>query len=146
MPVALWSEANHTMFSDMFAIAPGKVCLLYASGLEKEKVRVTDAEFKTCQTVCVRRVIHMAEGVLSKRDTWCDWVITAVDVEKVVDDLVQSCNVCWELSHANNLRIIGVPGTYRLELNDATAIGVAQVYADLFDARQLPEQIAHLFF
>ena len=45
-----------------------------------------------------------------------------------------------------NIGIIGVPGTYRLELNDTTAIGVAQVYAELIQVNKLPVQIKDLFF
>ena len=146
MYVGLWSAENSTMYSDIFSIAPGKVCVLHATGLEKEKVRVTDTEFKTCQTVCVRRILHMAEGIVTPTSVFADWVVSGVNVSKIVDDVVQWNNSCWILSHANNLRIIGIPGTYRLELNDATAIGVAQVYAELYDANQLPSQVAHLFF
>lgn len=145
MPVALWSNSN-SIYSDIFSIAPGKVCMLYAIGLEKEKVRVTDAEFKTCQSVCVRRIVHLAKKELARGGILNDWIVSSVDVEMVADDIIQNSDCCWELTHANNLRIIGVPGTYRLELNDATAVGVAQVYADLIDVTQLPQQIAHLFF
>lgn len=146
MSVKLWSAGNSTIYSDVFNIPQSKVCLLCATGLEKEKVRVTDAEMKTCQIVCVKRIVYLSDGVLGLGGVLNDWVVTGVDVSKVVDDFVQINNCCWELSHANNLRVIGIPGVYRLQLNDATAVGVAQVYADLYDADQLPNQVAHLFF
>lgn len=146
MPVELWPDYNNTIYSNVFSLAPGKVCMLYATGLELERARVTDAEFKTVQSVCVRRVVHLATKSLARSGIMQDWIVASVDVDTVADDIVQNNGCCWELTHANNFRIIGVPGTYRLELNDATAVGHAQVYADLVDVRQVPPQIAHLFF
>lgn len=146
MSVELWLSDSHSMNSDIFTVPPGKVCVLCAANLAKEKVRVTNAEFKTCQSVCVYRIVHTADAVLEQRGSFCNWVVAAVDVSKVVDEILYTNGCCWELNNANNLRIIGVPGTYRLRLNDATAIGVAQVYADLYDVEQIPNQVSHLFF
>ena len=66
--------------------------------------------------------------------------------EEISDQFVQTNNGVWSLSMCCNIGIIGVPGTYRLELNDTTAIGVAQVYAELIQVNKLPVQIKDLFF
>lgn len=139
--IPLWSADNHTLYSDMFNIAPGKVCVLTAANLACEKVRTTDLEFIGPQAVCIHRVIHMPEAALCKNVT-CDWVIAAARGVMVAEDEIP----CWVLTPSDNIRIIGLPGTYRLELNDATAIGVAQVYAELFDASVVNTSVTHLFF
>lgn len=146
MLIPLWPERSTSQFSDILNIAPGKVCVLYASGMQAERCRVSDDEFKVPQSVCVRKIVHSVDTALVHRSTWCDWVVTPKNVLAVVDDIVETDGNCWELTLSNNLRIIGVPGTYRLELNDCTAIGVVQVYADLYNVEQLPHQISHLFF
>lgn len=146
MSIPLWPVGSTSMYSDIINIAPGKVCVIYASGLEIERCRTSNDEFKGPQAICVRKLIHAADMVLVRRSTWCDWVVTPTNAATVMDDVVQVSGCCWELTHNNNLRIIGVPGTYRLELNDCTAIGTAQAYADLYSVEQLPHNIAHLFF
>ena len=141
----LWSDTNFTQYSDMFRVPPGKVCVLFAQGLENVRTKTSTSEFTGPQVICVRRVLFSPEFGFAKNAT-CDWVQSATVATKIVDELVQVCGQCWTLTPTNNLGIIGVPGVYRLEINDTTAIQVAQVYAELFDADALPPQIAPVFF
>lgn len=143
--IELWSSTNHTMFSDVFSVAPGKVCVLFATGFEYDRVRVDNSEFAAKQSVCVRRIKH-SHGLVWQRNAVCDWIATPTTAVEVGDELVQVNGCGWTLDKCNNLRIIGVPGTYRLELNDATAIGVLQVYAEQFDAVAFSPSVGHLFF
>lgn len=145
MNIPLWSPSNKTMYSDVFNVAPGKACVLFAVRFEREKVRVDNSEFVSPQAVCVRRLIH-STGLVYNRTATCDWVASATEASEVGDEPVQVCGACWMLTQSNNIRIIGVPGTYRLELNDATAVGIIQVYADIVPANSLPPQIQNLFF
>lgn len=145
MIIPLWNPDNHTMYSDVFNVAPGKVCMLFAAGLERERVKVENTEFSGKQAVCVRRLLFAPDIAFGKNAT-CDWVAISTSATKIVDAQVQTCGQCWMLTRDNNLGIIGVPGVYRLELNDATAVDVAQVYAELIDADAIPPQAHKLFF
>ena len=95
----------------------------------------------------MKGIVH--ESKERRNANWqCDWIfdIDNTRAEEVVDQIVQTCDGTWTLSACNNLGIIGVPGSYRLELNDPTAIGEAQVYAELIKVSELPPQISNLFF
>ena len=142
----LWSPLNQTLFSDVFTVPPGMVCVLFAAGLERYKAQTTNTEFKSPQTVCVRRLLYDADIVFEKNAV-CDWVARVSAAVKIADEPVQTCGGgCWSLTQENNMGVIGVPGTYRLELNDATAIGDVQVYADLYSIQSVAPQVAALFF
>lgn len=142
----LWSDTNKTLYSSIFAVPEKHVCLLFADGLEKYKYR-EESEIRTEQTVCIRRVLHHYDRP-PKNDSTCDWVFDIKDVraKKIVDAIVRTCGLPWQLTQCRNIGIIGVPGSYRLELNDSTAIGKAQVYAELFSAKSLPSHVISLFF
>ena len=152
MMYPLWSETNTTMFSSVFDVPPGKVAILFASGLKAEKVRVCPGEFKGKQTVCVRRLLYNFEPADYKEylvdGLPCGAIfdIDNVKAVNIVDELVHTCGLPWQMTVCRNVAVLGLPGTYRLELNDATAVGEAQVYVELVDADKLPPQIEALFF
>lgn len=143
----LWEPTNHTVFSSVFNVPVGYCCILHATDFKSEKYRDDAATFIGPQVVCVKRLVH---GFKARRvvNLQCDWIfdIDNSRAEEVVDQIVQTCDGTWTLSACNNIGIIGVPGSYRLELNDPTAIGVAQVYAELVKVSELPSQISNLFF
>lgn len=144
----LWKNTNKTEFSSVFSVPPGQVCVLFASGLQKYKYRVDASEVQVPQVFCVRRLLHNFTFPVDKANLPCGWIF---DTEKsgadeIIDEIVRSCSDPWQLSMCSNLRVIGVPGTYRLELNDTTAIGKAQVFAELYNAKTFPMQVKDLFF
>ena len=143
----LWDQSNTSLFSSIFNVPPGNVCVLFASGLLLQKVRSTADDIIGPQVVCIRRLLHDYEGLKATPDV-CGWTfnIDNVHADKIVDMLVQTCGYPWQLTSCRNIGIIGVPGHYRLELNDSTAIGVAQVYAELYDIKSIPLQVQGLFF
>lgn len=144
---ALWKPTNHTAHSSVFFVPPGQCCILYATGLAAERFRTSAEEFVSPQSVCVKRLIHEFKSP-TLINLQCNWIfdIDNTCAEEISDQLVQTNNGVWSLSMCCNIGIIGVPGTYRLELNDTTAIGVAQVYAELIQANKLPVQVKDLFF
>lgn len=143
----LWEPTNYTVFSSVFNVPVGYCCILHATDFKAEKYRDDAATFIGPQVACVKRLVHefKARRVVNLQ---CDWIfdIDNSRAEEVVDQVVQTCDGTWTLSACNNIGIIGVPGSYRLELNDPTAIGVAQVYAELVKVSELPSQISNLFF
>lgn len=144
---ALWEPTNKSNTSSVFTVPVGKVCVLYAVGLEQDKVRQTADEFLAPQALCVRKII--AEHLPVEDIDACHWVVDMTRffaTHTIVDSFVQSNGCSWSLDACSNMRIIGVPGTYCLELNDTTAIGKVQVYAELYDINHIPMQVRDLFF
>lgn len=145
----LWQPTNNTLYSNVFTVHPGYCAVLFAVGLLEEKVRQSAAEFTTPQMICVRRLVYDYENLkLTKCTSCCDDIydIDSATAKNVGDECVatQGCN--WALSPDHNLAVIGIPGVYKLQLNDATAIGVAQVYAEWYPVDALPSQVADVFF
>lgn len=143
--IRLWRETNHTLYSDIFNIPEGKAAILMAAGLEGKKVKVTDTEFTTLQTFCINRLI-LKSDVIVKCNNFCNWVVEPTPAEIEAEIVVTICNECWTLTDERNLAIIGVPGLYRATLNDATLVGVAQLYAELVPLNSIHSGTANLFF
>lgn len=144
---ALWEETNQTVFSSVFNVPVGYCCILYAANLKEHRYRESADVFDYPQVFCVKRLVHEFKPV-DKRNLPCNWIFVTDEslADEVVDQIVTTCTGSWQLSPCNNIGIIGLPGTYRLELNDPTAIGDAQAYAELVDASKIPMQIKELFF
>lgn len=133
--VALYSADNKTIYSSIFDVPPGFAAVLFATDLEAQRVRTSAEEVAAEQTFCIRRVIHGFTNAVKEKCLRCDCVYDTgklPDPVMLVDQIVSTCNGVWQLSVCNNIGIIGVPGTYRLELNDTTAIGTANVYFTLY--------------
>ncbi len=145
----LWQPTNNTLNSNVFSVRPGYCAVLFAVGLLEEKVRQSAAEFTTPQTICVRRLVYDYDNIKLTRCTLCCddiYDLDATTAKNVGDELVATGGCTWALTPDNNLAIIGVPGVYQLQLNDATAIGVAQVYAEWYPVDSIPAQVANVFF
>lgn len=148
----LWSETNTSLYSSVFTVPAGKVAILFATGLLPEKVKVCATDFKTKQTVCVRRLLYnfepqeYAEYMVDGLPCGAIFDISTVKEVNIVDEIVRTCGLPWQMTMCRNVALLGVPGTYRLQLNDATAIGEAQVYIELIDGDKIPVQIENLFF
>lgn len=145
----LWQKNNNTLYSSIFNVPAGYCVTLFATGLLDEKVRQSAEEFSVPQIVCVRRLVHeYNKNQTIPCDNCCSYVfdLAGVSADAINDEIVSSCGRPWQLDPCRNIGIIGVPGTYRLQLNDATAVGVAQVYADWYRASQIPSHVENLFF
>lgn len=148
--VPLWSELNDTMLSDVFTVPPGWSVVLFASGLSDEKVRKSAAEFKGPQMACVERLVF--KGFISEQVPSCDGqcgprTFPAEPLASVESfDYVETCAMPWTLEPCRNIGVIGVPGVYRLRLNDATAAGTAQVYAEWFTNDAIAPQAYGVYF
>lgn len=147
MSIELWSPTNKTLFSSVFTVPQFKVCLLFGANFQLEKYRTDASEFVSPQAVCVRRVMHGFVAPDTSLES-CGWVfdIDSVRADMIVDEVVATCGSPWQLTLCRNIGIIGLPGSYRLELNDSTALGTLQVYAELYEANSFPTQIKDLFF
>lgn len=133
------------MYSDIFAVPEGKAAILMAAGLEGNKVKVSDTEISVLQTYCIHRVI-LRNDVIVKCNSLCNWVVESTPAEIEADQIISICNSCWVLTDEHNMGIIGVPGLYRASINDATLVGVSQLYAELVDLSSIHTGSTNLFF
>lgn len=145
--IPLWIDANASLFSGIFSVPEGYAALLTATGYEGNKVRADASEVVVPKSVCVRKIL----SDFTRPDTSnlrCDCVfdMTEANAVVVVDQIVRTCGAPWQLTGCRNIGIIGLPGYYRLEMNDSTIIGTAQVYLELIPVRCIPHHIKHLFF
>lgn len=141
--VPLWTPENTTVLSSVFTVHPGKVVVLWASGFNTYKFRVEN-EAATPMQACLHRLIHDFAGsklpaVKDKTQSCSGWVVDVANIssELVADIAVSTLNCLWSLSLCNSVMAVGIPGSYQLELNDATMVGKANVYADLYDIGQV---------
>lgn len=144
MRYALWEPDNLSVESSFFLVPPHKCVLLSAVRFEQFKHR-EDASFRVPQMACVERMLY---DYIPPKARCNDFVFipSLVMGEEVASDTVSSGGCYWSLSMCDNMKFVGLPGTYRLRLNDPTAVGTAQVYAELFDYEQIPPQMAGMFF
>lgn len=145
MVIRLWPDNNRTMLSDIFTVPEGKAAILMAAGLEGNKVKVSDTEISVLQTFCIHRLILKSDTIV-RCNAFCNWVVESTPAEIEAEEVVTICNECWTLTDERNLAIIGVPGLYRASLNDATLVGVAQLYAELVALDSIHSGTANLFF
>ena len=147
MKYPLW-ENPVSEVSSLFVVHPGKCVLLAAVRLD-EYATQTEAGFRVPQQICVERVIcEFLPGTIKPRFCDCDWVFN-LDRQMAVEVSSETVSVggcSWTMSKCDNVGIVGLPGTYRLRVNDATATDHIQVYAELFDASQIPVQMSGVFF
>lgn len=153
MIVPLWTPENTTLHSSVFEVHAGKAVSLFATGLEQWKVREDSAMPQTPQMICVSKLLRQYKDEAAKQIgpamTVCDcgfvfeatWPVEIQLIEEVV-----RTRCAWSLTRCNNFAILAVPGLYRLHLNDDTAIGKAQVYAEQMDIQDIPPQLTGIFF
>lgn len=146
----LWDDANNTLYSSHFFVKPGWSAVLFAASLSDEKVRKSAAEFKGPQMACVEKLVYNCKWPEPKAD--CCGVCSHVrelglpEAELVAADYVETCSLPWTLEPCRNLGIIGIPGIYRLRLNDATAIGTAQVYVEFYPHKAIAPHVYGAYF
>lgn len=148
----LWDCENETQYSSIFTIKPGYVGLLIASGFEKYRYRASAEEAQALQGACVYKYMafdscHLDKAIVPV--SICDYVYDYSMVHTTFDEAwapVNRCGKSWFISACDNIKIIGIPGTYQLYLNDSTAIGQAQVWLDTLPFDKIPVQVSDYFF
>lgn len=154
MIVPLFDAGNATTQSAVFKVEVGKAIALFAVGLERYKVRQDSRTMQDLQRICVNRILQEynpeSYTMVEVPGDLCDCRFVLMPswgkAVTIVEETVTSDGCPWQLTSCNNFRIVVVPGLYRLHLNDDTAIGKVQVYAEEFDLANLPQQAAGLFF
>lgn len=146
----LWDDANNTLYSSHFFVKPGWSAVLFAVNLSEEKVRKSAAEFKGPQMACVEKLIYDCKHPEPKSGCCgiCSGTraVEAPEAELQAVDYVETCSLPWTLEPCRNIGIIGIPGVYRVRLNDATAVGTAQVYVEFYKHEAIAPQVYGAYF
>lgn len=147
----LWDSENITQDSSIFEVKAGKALVLFAVGLLNDKA-VATGEFRGPQAVCVSKILYdvveNTRSVKAEPTSFCDCNFihgSSQNVLSSVESLVNTNGCPWQLTPCNNIAVIALPGFYRLHLNDETAIGKAQVYAEQYDLYDLPANIPSFY-
>lgn len=143
--IPLWLPSNETQDSSVFKVCPGTVALLVATGFERFRTRTEAKEFESPQLACIHRLIFdyetVAVGALEPRSA-CDYLYEITQtLTHVTDEVVWNKRCMWSIGGCDNTKIIAVPGTYYLHLNDASAIGQAQVWIDVYKTADMPIEL-----
>lgn len=135
--IPLWKPDNETVNSDVFHVCPGSYAILFATGLKSKRVRASAEEIDGPQVICIERLAFpdapVERGPKVPPAGACDYIEDwrAIEVPVTTESVsVDGC--CWSLTNCNNLMTISIPGSYRAHLNDATAIGKAQLYVERY--------------
>lgn len=140
----LFNDKSTDTISPAFTVGIGQVAILQAYGfLDTNQSLDPDEYIPQKQVACVQKLFYengpLPQGVA------CGGIIPTGVSASSGYDYVKSCKVGWEMSSCNNVAMINVPGTYRLELNDQTALGTVSIYYTIVTAGAFPWN-SNLFF
>lgn len=146
----LWEPDNDSDCSSVFIIKPGEVGVLLATDFAKYRYRTEESEPYALQGACVYRYLldnsSLANSGIYPNAT-CDYLF---DPSRIALDNVwvplYKCGQSWFIHACDNLKIIGLPGTYQLCMNDSTAVGTAQVWLETMPMDKISAAMADYFF
>lgn len=136
--VPLFTETSVDVNSPFFTVAPGEIALLQAFGFADYKDRVDNTEQQVPQEACLEMLLFK-EGALPPQKGSCP----VRDLDKyrtllLAQETMMRDGCYYALSKQNNIMLINIPGSYRLVLNDGTAVGTARVYLRMLSHEEFP--------
>lgn len=145
MLVPLWLPDNETQDSSVFKVLDGYTALLVATGFERFRVNTETKEFRSPQLACLHRLIFLVDqvnvGALEPR-TACDYLYEVTqNITNVTDEVMYRSDCMLTLGGCDTVGVLPIPGTYYFHLNDATAIGTAQIWIELYRNDNLPQSL-----
>lgn len=135
----LFTETSIDVNSPFFHITPGEIALLQAFGFANKKDKV-DANARTVPQEACLEMLLFKEGVLPAHAFGSCQIL---DMDKYRTELLAKetmyHNGCsYSLSACNNIMLLHIPGSYRLVMNDGSAVGNARVYLRVFTKDEFP--------
>lgn len=131
--VVIFDQDSSSLFSKVFTVFPGTYLLISGFGFDKYQGEVPEGKPKQTQKAIVQK-LGFAGGIFPDGMCPCGDKIpdlSLVDVPyKYVEDVTQ-CGL-WHISACQNLVLLSVPGSYRLRLNDSSALGNVFVSAERY--------------
>lgn len=119
----LFDDGSTDVTSRAFIIAPGSVGILSAWGFKATKEVLGPNEPRSAQQLAIVQKLAFPYGAFPDGNACkqSDSPLIVTPDYTYAEDVTQ-CGL-WTLSSCQNLVAMAVPGTYRLQLNDAGALG-----------------------
>lgn len=138
--LAIFDEKSGSTLSDIFTVAPNEVGILSAYGLLSKIQNVPPGGNSAVPQRAVVQKLAFSGGIFPNGDGSCK-----ADAPLYIDppySYAEDVVICgpWALTACQNIGVLGVPGSYRLELNDTAAVG--QVFILL--TRYLKNEVGHI--
>jgi hypothetical protein len=133
--LTLFDGDSKSQYSETFYLVPGWWGLLTAHGFNPDPVVVDPAEPKTLQMACVTRLRMLYDERFVKTECGCGYGREMYPgMVGFFEDPVVVRGCPWTLSACDTIRVLTVPGLYRLILNDPSAVGEVFVEFDAYTA------------
>jgi hypothetical protein len=146
VPEPLFDTTSLSVESDVFCITPGWFGLFSAFGFKSVKVQLEPGKPKGRQAACLSQVL--TRTVIVPEELPCG-VVREVGSDRRVEIIAEgpvTANGCmWSLSACETMKILDVPGLYRLTLNDKAATATVQVYVRYYPLDRLSRDPALYF-
>lgn len=118
----LFDDASTNVYSRAFIVSPGGIAVLSAWGFSLYAKAIPGSVPKNTPQLAIVQKMAFDKGIYPNGNA-CgndDGLISEPKYSYVED--VTKCGL-WSLSACNNIVVLSLPGTYRLQLNDEAAIG-----------------------
>jgi hypothetical protein len=147
IPTALFDTDSIETGSALFYVTRGWTVVLSAYGFSRSPLPIDPDKFKAMQRACLHRVI--TRTVEFPQELPCG-VFPEVGANTRVEVIAEAPVIVngreWSLNACGNLAFLGVPGIYRLVLNDPAAAGNVQVYMEYYHNSELIYRPGGLYF
>lgn len=144
---ALWAPWVDSQDSFVFHLRPFQFAYIFATRFEKYKTRASAQELETRQYACLHKVLFefscdcTPPFAPAYENCDCIFDVSKVAPTVVEDEVVWIDGCMWRVSQKDNYKILDFPGFYYFHLNDATAVGEAQIYIEIFNKHHKPPTV-----
>ncbi|HDW3986216.1 TPA: hypothetical protein RMT71_003212 [Escherichia coli] len=132
----LFDDSSTSAYSRAFTVSPGGIAVLSAWGFSAYVTAISDAMPKNMPQLAVIQKMAFDKGIYPNGSA-CgndDGLISEPKYSYVED--VTKCGL-WALSACNNIAVLSLPGTYRLQLNDDAAVGTVFISLTRYSCQEL---------
>lgn len=137
----LWSPENDTPDSSIFKVRTGFTAILIATGFSRFRTNTDAKEFRSPHLACLHRLI-LSDGTIPvgalEPCSACDYIYDISPAIVVTDEVARHSGCLMSVGGCDTIGVLPIPGIYYLHLNDATSIGTAQVWIEMYQNDSLP--------
>ncbi|EFA1526606.1 hypothetical protein WG855_003738 [Escherichia coli] len=132
----LFDDASTSEYSRAFVVSPGCTAIISAWGFAQYIKAPEEGKPKNIPQLAIVQKMAFDKGIFPNGSACAaDEGLISVPKYSYVEDVTQ-CGL-WALSACNNTVALSVPGTYRLQLNDAAAVGTVFISLTRYSQQEL---------
>ena len=132
----LFDDASTSEYSRAFIVSPGSVAVLSAWGFDQYIKTPDERQPRNIPQMAVVQKMAFDKGIFPDGLACsADSGLITTAAYSYVEDVTQ-CGL-WALSACNNTVVLSLPGTYRLQLNDAAAVGTVFISLTRYSQQEL---------